>query len=158
MVGRARPGSQVPTVTAQQDINAPQDQVYALAKDIEGLAPFLPDVEEIKILSREGSVTRSRFVGRIKEFNRTIRWTEADHWDDDAQRCTFRQTEGDFSAYAGVWEFLSIPAGTSARLTIDYEYRVPLIGPLIQKLVRKKMQENCEQMLLALKARAEGSR
>jgi ribosome-associated toxin RatA of RatAB toxin-antitoxin module len=79
-----------------------------------------------------------------------------DYWDDQAKTCRWEQTEGDFSKYEGTWEFVAEGDATQAKLLIDYEYNVPLIGALIQGLVKKKMQQNVEAMLAAIKGEAEG--
>lgn len=146
----------MPTVIAAADVNAPLDQVYALARNIEAFPQFMPDVQEVEILEqRPDGYQRSRWVGIVKEFKRTITWTEEDHWDEATHSCTFEQTEGDFSVYRGSWRFEEAVVGTHAELTVEYEYDVPLIGALIKALLQRKMQENCDNMLAAIKAEAE---
>ncbi len=146
----------MPTVDSVQVINAPVDAVYAIARDIERFPEFMEDVEFVEILEQTEDKQVSRWGSVIKEFNRTITWTEADYWDDVAKTCRWEQTEGDFSSYEGTWEFAENDEGaTVAKLSIDYEYNVPLIGALIQGLVLKKMQANVESMLAAIKEKAE---
>ncbi|MCK4324458.1 MAG: SRPBCC family protein, partial [Armatimonadetes bacterium] len=67
------------------------------------------------------------------------------------------QLEGDFSEYSGRWEFTEVPAGTQVQLEVNYDYNVPLIGALIKNLLRKKMQQNTDAMLAALKEEAESA-
>ena len=50
-----------------------------------------------------------------------------------------------------------MPEGTDVRLQVQYDYAIPLIGALIKNLLRKKMQQNTDAMLAALKAEAEGT-
>ena len=146
----------MPTVESEIIIQAPADQVYALAKDIERFPEFMADVQSVEILEDVPPRRVSRWVGIVKEFNRTVSWTEEDFWDDQQRRCTFRQTEGDYTEYGGQWEFSAAPQGTRVYLRIDFEYDVPLIGSLIKGLLQRKMQQNCEDMLAALKQQAEG--
>jgi len=146
----------MPTVTAVADVAAPLDQVYALSRNIEAFPEFMPDVQEVRILEqRPDGYQVSRWVALIKEFKRTIQWTEEDHWDDVAHTCTFAQTEGDFALYRGVWRFAETESATHVELELEYEYDVPLIGNLIKALLKRKMQENCDNMLSAIKAEAE---
>jgi len=145
----------MPTVESEVLINAPVEQVYALARDIERFPEFMADVKEVRILEQTPERQVSRWVGIIKELRRTITWTEEDFWDEEQRVCTFRQTEGAFTAYGGRWEFLAEGNSTRVRLRLDYEYRVPLVGARIQNLLRKKMQANTDAMLAALKAEAE---
>lgn len=146
----------MPTVNSEIAVNAPVDRVYAIARDIERFPKFMEDVQSVKILEQTPERQVSEWSSVIKEFNRTIRWTEADYWDDEAKTCRWEQLEGDFSNYEGTWEFVAgEDGGTVARLSIDYDYNVPLIGRLIQSIIRKKMQDNVEAMLQAIKGEAE---
>jgi coenzyme Q-binding protein COQ10 len=146
----------MPTVIAVADIAAPLDQVYALSRNIEAFPQFMPDVQEVRILEkRADGYQLSHWVGIIKEFKRTIAWTEEDRWDDVAHACTFEQTEGDFAVYRGAWRFAETDGATHVELEVEYEYDVPLIGKLIKALLKRKMQENCDNMLTAIKAEAE---
>ena len=147
----------MPTVSAEVAIAAPVERVYALARDIEAFPDFMEDVQEVTILEQTADRQVSRWVGVIREFNRTITWTEEDFWDDEQHTCFFRQTEGDFTSYEGTWTFRPDDGGTLARLEVTYEYRVPLVGALIQGLLQKKVQRNCQSMLEAIKAKAEAA-
>ena len=146
----------MPTVESEVLVNAPLERVYALARDIERFPQFMEDVEEVTILEQTPERQVSHWVGAIKELRRTITWTEEDFWNEEEHVCVFRQTEGDFTDYSGQWEFAPKGEGTRVRLRVDYEYNVPLVGALIQNLLRKKMQANTDAMLEAIKREAEG--
>ncbi|MFW5866463.1 MAG: type II toxin-antitoxin system RatA family toxin [Armatimonadota bacterium] len=136
-------------------IEAPVDDVYAIAKNVERFPEFMKDLEDVEILEEQGPRRISHWVGRIEEFNRTLEWTEEDYWDDEEHSCRFEMIEGDFTEYGGRWTFEEDVAGTLVKLTVDYEYAVPLIGPLIKKLLHRKVQQNCDNMLAAIKQQAE---
>jgi len=143
------------TVESQIVIAAPIDRVYAIARAVERFPEFMDDVQSVEILEEDGGRRVSHWVGLIEEFNRTLEWTEEDHWDDEEHSCRFQMTEGDFTAYSGTWTFEEGEGGTVMKLTVDYEYAVPLIGPLIKKLLHRKVQQNCDNMLAAIKNEAE---
>ncbi|UCC69610.1 MAG: SRPBCC family protein [Armatimonadota bacterium] len=145
----------MPEVHSEIVIGAPPERVYGAAKDIEGLAEFLPNVEQVTIREREGSRTVSEWLGLVPEFRRSIRWVEEDLWDDARMRCEFRSLSGDWDRYEGEWSFVPEGSGTRVRLKIEYEYNVPLIGPLIKKLLHKLVARNVEETLAGLQARAE---
>ncbi len=147
----------MPTAESEIVIERPVAEVYALAQDIERFPEFMADVQSVEILEDDPPRRVSRWTGVIKEFNRTVEWTEEDYWDDEAHVCTFVQLEGDFSEYSGRWEFVEVPEGTRMRLEVNYEYDVPLIGALIKNLLHKKMQQNTDAMLAALKEEAESA-
>lgn len=142
-------------VVAEVSVAVPVEVLYALAQQVERFPQFMPDLERVEVLERGKGWTRTRWVARVPEFNRQIQWLEEDEWDEAQRECRFRQQEGDFDRYQGVWRFLAEGQETKAQLRIDYDIQVPLVGALIKGLIQKKMQHNCEQMLAALKALAE---
>ncbi len=146
----------MPRITVTVAVNAPLDTVYELAKEIERLPEFDENLESVKILERQGSRTVSEWVGVVREFRQTIKWTEQDEWDDAQHVCRFSQVKGDFDRYEGTWVF-SADGDNSTRvdLTLDYEYNVPLIGPLIKNLLHRKTQQAADGIMAAIKAMAE---
>jgi ribosome-associated toxin RatA of RatAB toxin-antitoxin module len=150
----------MPVIELETTIDAPLGHVYAVAKNIETFASFIPDVESIKIVERDEAAGRvvADWVGLIPEFKQKIRWTEEDFWDDDAHTCTFKQVKGEYKVFQGVWVFETTPSGTLFKSTLDYDLEIPLIGPLIKKLVAKKVFDNISQILSAIKDRAESTK
>jgi ribosome-associated toxin RatA of RatAB toxin-antitoxin module len=117
-------------------------------------------LDEVKVLAQSDQPDGTRHVtsewhGRIQKFNRKMNWTEEDIWDANAYTCRFWQIKGDFDEYRGEWAF--VENGKATRLEIDMEYRfdIPLIGALMQKVVKSLIQENADNMLKALKAESE---
>jgi len=143
-------------VQAEMVIPAPLARVYELARDVERFPEFLPNVEQVTVREREGARIVTEWVGLVPEFKRTIKWTEEDEWDDDAHTCRFRALEGDWDLYQGEWSFAEEGGETRARLRIEYEYNVPLIGPLIRKLLHKLVERNARETLEGLRRRAMG--
>ncbi len=143
------------TVESMIVIAAPVETVYAIAKDVERFPEFMDDVQDVEILGEDGQRRVSHWVGLIEEFNRTLEWTEEDYWHDEEHSCRFEMLEGDFTEYSGIWTFEEEEGGTLVKLVVDYEYAVPLIGPLIKKLLHRKVQQNCDNMLSAIKKQAE---
>lgn len=146
----------MPTVEAHIEIAAPLATVYETCKQVERFPEFMPDVQRITVLERESNRTKTEWVGVISKFNRTIRWTEEDEWDDEAHVCLFRMVEGDFHQYEGRWEFRDAGGDrTDVALTVTYDYRVPLLGPIIQGVLKGLVQRNCDDMLTAIKREVE---
>ena len=141
----------MPVTEAETIVPAPPERVYAAAKEIERFPEFMPNVQTVEIVERQGSRVVSRWVGRVEEFNRTIKWVEQDDWNDPERVCTFRATEGDWDKYEGVWTFEEHPDGTRVYLRLDFEFDVPLIGPLIKGLLARLVKRNSEETLEGLK-------
>jgi len=140
-------------VEATTLIAAPLEAVYRQARAVEEFPEFMPDVESVEVLERTDDRTVTRWVGVVQ--GRKVRWVEEDHWDDAAHTCHFRQREGDFAHYAGVWRFEPAGEGTRTSVTVDFEIDLPLAGPLLSTVLRTLMRKNIEAMLAALKARVE---
>lgn len=145
----------MPELHSEILIDAPARRVYELAKDVERFPEFLPNVEQVTIQSREGDRTVSEWVGLVPEFRRAIRWVEEDRWDDEALRCEFRCLSGDWDRYEGTWSFAQAEEKCQVRLDISYEYHVPLVGPLIKRLLHRLVARNAEETLQGLRRQAE---
>jgi ribosome-associated toxin RatA of RatAB toxin-antitoxin module len=150
----------MPILELETTIDAPLDHVYAVAKNIESFASFIPDVESIKIVERDENTGRvvADWVGLIPEFHQKIRWTEEDFWDDVAHTCTFKQLKGEYKVFEGVWIFETTESSTRFKSTLNYDLEIPLIGAIIKKLVAKKVHDNISQILSAIKDRAESTK
>jgi len=148
----------LPKVVSSIEIDGPLDAVYALAKNIEAFPEFMGDVKSITVKERsaDGCHTVVDWVGIVKEFKTTVKWTEEDFWDDSEHTCTFTQVKGDYKVYDGKWTFTDLGGRTRFDSEIEVEYDVPLVGALIKGLIAKKMKENVDNMLAAIKQRIEG--
>ena len=149
----------MPHVESAIVINGDIERVYELAKDIESFPEFMPDVKSITVLERtdDGKRTVVEWVGIIKEFKTTIKWVEEDICDDDKKECRFNLVKGDYGAYSGLWRFEQVDGDTRFVSELDFEYDVPLIGPLIKNIIARKMKENLDNMLAAIKQKVEGT-
>lgn len=143
-------------VTASLVIRAPLGRVYERAKQVEDFPRFMPDLERVTVLERrDGLPAVTEWVGIVE--GRRIRWVEEDSWDDARHECRFRQREGDFDRYEGTWTFAPDGEGTRTTITVEFEFGIPLIGPLVSALLRAKMRENLDGMLRALQRELEAS-
>ena len=147
----------MPRVDSSIVIQGDIDQVYGMAKDVESFPEFMPDVKSITVLERspQGDRTVVEWVGVVKEFKTTIKWVEEDIWDDEAKSCNFKMLRGDYTSYSGHWNFAPSDGGTKFTSVVDFEYDVPLIGALIKGLIARKMKENIDNILAAIKERVE---
>ena len=145
------------TVESSVIINGELEKVISLAKDVESFPQFMEDVKSVTVLERspDGNRTVTEFVGIVKEFKTTMKWTEEDIWDAQAKTCKFDLVKGDFKSYSGLWTFESVDGGTKFTSVIDFEYDIPMIGPLIKSLIAKKMKQNVDNMLGAIKSKVE---
>ncbi len=145
----------MPVVETSIEIAAPRQKIYELAKDMERYPEFMPDVEYVKVLKREGNQTVTRWKTLVEEA--PIEWTEVDIFDDANTQIDYRLIEGDLDKFEGAWTFRESNGVTKVVLTVDYDFGVPTLAELIGPILRKKVEENSEMMLRALKTRSEGT-
>ncbi len=139
-------------------IEAPIERVYRIAKNVEAFPEFMADLQSLSVLERspDGARTVTAWVGLIREFKMMVKWTQEDLWDDAAHRDEFRMLQGDMDLMEGYWQFTAEGDNrTRFDSVVDYEYNVPLIGPMVKSLIKKKMTENLQATLNAIKQRAE---
>jgi coenzyme Q-binding protein COQ10 len=145
----------MPYVETTVAIAAPARVVYELAKDQERFPQFMPDVETVVVLERHSDRAISRWKTLVEEA--PIEWIEEDRFDDDALRIEYKLIEGDLDKFEGAWIFAERDGATHVVLGVDYDFGVPTLAELIGPTLEKKVRENSEMMLEALKRQAEGS-
>lgn len=145
----------MPTVETSVWVDAPLGHTYAIAKDNESFPEFMEDVKSLTIVERSAERTVSDWVGVVPTFGLKVRWRQEDVWDDAANTCRFRQVEGDYDKLEGSWIFRDENGGTRFESTLEYDYVVPGLGPLVKKVVHGIVVKNMDGVLGAIKARAE---
>lgn len=143
----------MPYVESRIAIAAPARAVYELAKDQERFPEFMPDVETVKVLERHPDRVISRWKTLVEEA--PIEWTEEDRFNDGGLRIDYALLEGDLDTFQGAWTFEERDGLTHVLLTVEYDFGVPTLAELIGPTLQKKVLENSEMMLKALKVQAE---
>lgn len=149
----------MPRIEQTVTINAPVETVYAIARNVEEFPNFMADLKSLAVLERsdDGNRTVTEWVGLIREFKMTMKWTQEDVWDSETYRDEFKQIKGDMDAMSGYWQFVAeTPNVTRFESLLDYEYNVPLIGAMVKTLIKKKITDNLQATMEAIKRRAEG--
>ena len=146
----------MPTVETTCLINAPLDKVYEIAKDSRSFPDFMKDVKSVTPVETEGSRFVSDWVGIIPTFGLKVRWRQEDLWDDSTHTCKFHQVQGDYDMMEGVWTFAEEAGGTRFNQSLEYEYNVPTLGPLVKKVIHNIVQKNLAGINEAFTKRAEG--
>jgi ribosome-associated toxin RatA of RatAB toxin-antitoxin module len=143
----------MPYVETSIVVEAPARVVYELAKRQERFPQFMPDVESVTILEERTHGAVSRWKTLVEEA--PIEWIEEDIFDDEALRIDYRLLEGDLDQFEGSWTFEERSGSTHVVLGVNYDFGVPTLAELIGPTLEKKVRENSEMMLAALKREAE---
>ena len=143
----------MPYVEATIAVNASASAVYELAKEQDRFPEFMPDVETVTVLERHPDRVLTKWKTLVEEA--PIEWIEEDRFDDGALRIEYKLLEGDLDTFEGAWTFDEVAGVTTVKLTVDFDFGVPTLAELIGPTLQKKVRENSEMMLAALKREAE---
>jgi len=145
----------MPVIEVRRVLAAPMSRVVEIAKAVEDYPQFMPDVKSVKVIESQdgGNLQKVQWVGIIRQFAREIRWVQEDRWV-SATRVEFRQIEGDYDKMEGYWEFSDSDGKTEFTNVLDYEYRVPLLGALVTKVVEFLVRQNLESIMDGIEKRA----
>jgi coenzyme Q-binding protein COQ10 len=145
----------MPFVETSIVVDAPARDVYELTKEQDRFPDFMPDVESITILERRPGRVVSRWKTLVEDA--PIEWVEEDLYDDAALRVDYRLIEGDLDTFEGSWTFEDRDGATHVTLGVEYDFGVPTLAELIGPTLHRKVRENSEMMLAALKREAEAA-
>lgn len=148
----------MPRIEQSVTVDAPIEKVYRIAKQVEQFPDFMEDLQSLTLLERSesGDRTVTEWVGLIREFKMTVKWVQEDRWDDARYRDEFHFLRGDMDSMDGWWQFTPLDDRTTRfDSLVDYEYNVPLIGPMVKALIKKKMTANLQATMDAIKSRSE---
>ncbi len=134
-------------------VNGSIDDSYQLAKDMESYPNFMPDVLKVEVLERDEKTTITSWVTNID--GRKICWTERDYFNDTDHQIIYKQIKGDLKKFDGEWDLESIAQGTRITLTVDFEFGIPMLAPLLNPILKKKVAINSQNMLRAIKEKVE---
>lgn len=145
----------MPYVESSIHIQGSRDIAYSMAKAMENYPLYMESVQEVRVLTRdpEENSTITQWVTNVD--GRVIRWTEKDIFDDEAKTISYRQISGDLKKFEGEWRFQTEGDGTLVTLTVDFEFGIPMLAGLLNPILKKKTQANCEAMLRAIKDHVE---
>jgi ribosome-associated toxin RatA of RatAB toxin-antitoxin module len=113
----------------------------------------MPDVETVVVLERHPDHVITRWKTLVEDA--PIEWTENDRFDDANLRIDYALIEGDLDTFEGAWTFEQHGGVTRVVLSVEYDFGVPTLAELIGPTLEKKVRENSDMMLAALKAEAE---
>jgi len=150
----------MPRIEQSVTIQAPIAEVYRVAKNVEMFPKFMEDLQSLTVLERspDGARTVTEWVGLIREFRMNVKWVQEDKWDDSSYRDDFVMLRGDMDRFYVYWKVTpENDKVTRFDSMVDYEYNVPLIGPMVKSLIKKKMTDNLQATMDAIKRESESA-
>ena len=128
-------------------------KVFDTARQVTRFPAVLPNLDKVEIIEDQGngvvvSIWEASFT--VGPLSKTVKWKEVDTWNTDDLTCTFELVEGDMKVYRGTWDFKPDGEGCHVELNVDFELGITMLGPMIDRIVNQLMQQNCDDLLMAL--------
>lgn len=143
----------MPYIEVTTHIYCDRAKIYPILKDMEKYPEFMADLVSVEVIERKDNTTITKWVSNVD--GRIIRWTELDVFDDDNMHISYKQIEGDLKNFEGEWILTPVQEGTEIKLTVDFEFGIPMIAPLLNPILKKKVRENSMNMLKSIKEKME---
>lgn len=143
----------MPYVEVTLPVRCNREEIYPILKKMEQYPDFMEDLVSVTVIERNGNTTVTKWVSNVD--GRIIKWTELDTFDDENLHIAYSQIEGDLKKMQGEWILTPVPEGTEIKLTVDFEFGIPMIAGLLNPILKKKVRLNSENMLKAIKERVE---
>jgi ribosome-associated toxin RatA of RatAB toxin-antitoxin module len=143
----------MPYVEVTMPVCSEANKIYPIIKNMEAYPEFMTDLVSVEVIERQENMTISKWVSNVD--GRIIKWTERDVFDDKNLRIAYAQTEGDLKIFEGEWILTAISGGTEVKLTVNFEFGIPMVAGLLNPILKKKVRDNSMNMLKAIKQKME---
>ena len=143
----------MPFVKSDILIKVNKNAIYQVIQNMEDYPRFMESLVSVTVLERGKNYDISHWVSNVD--GRKIVWTERDDFYPEDFKITYQQTDGDLKKMEGVWELNDEAEGVRVSLTVDFEFGIPMIAGLLNPLLVRKVRENSEAMLAAVKGQIE---
>ena len=138
----------MPYVEVSIEVQGEPELIYPILKDMERYPDFMKDLVSVNIVERTENSTVSNWVSNVD--GRIIKWTERDIFDDQNMHISYCQIEGDLKKFQGEWILKKTASGSEVKLTVDFEFGIPMLAGLLNPVLKRKVRENSENMLSAI--------
>lgn len=143
----------MPYVEVTLPVYCEPSKIYPIIKNMERYPEFMEDLVSVEVIERQGNTTLTNWVSRVD--GRIIKWTEQDIFDDENLHIRYSQTTGDLKKFDGEWILSAIQGGTEVKLTVNFDFGIPMIAGLLNPILKKKVRDNSMNMLKAIKQKME---
>ncbi len=145
----------MPHIESTIFIKGARELAYSMAKEMDKYPLYMENVIEVRVLTRDFTDNSTITEWLTNVDGRIIRWIEKDLFDDEAKTIKYRQISGDLKKFEGEWRFQTAGQDTLVTLTVDFEFGIPMLAGLLNPILKKKTQANCEAMLNSIKEQVE---
>lgn len=144
----------MPLVEETIEIRVRPEELFPVIEDVEKFPDFMEGVKRVTYLEKGADYNISEWINEVD--GRVVRWIEKDYPKQFENRIDFELVEGDLKKYYGFWQLEDKGETTKVIFSIYFEFGIPMLAGLLHPLLAKKLRDNMQEMLVALKAMAEG--
>ncbi|MTV47453.1 cyclase [Heliobacillus mobilis] len=143
----------MPSVEVSLWIDGSPEEVFELASRMEEYPRFMEDVRSVKVIEQGDGYTVTDWVTEVD--GKSFCWKERDEFYPAEGKIRYRQIAGDVKRFEGEWFFRRERGGCQAVLTVDFDLGMPMLAPILHPVLKKKVRENSQAMLAAIKEKVE---
>ena len=126
------------------------ETAFAFVLNVDNYAKLMPNVNRVQVLRQHNGQRVTHWDTEIE--GAPLIWTENDLILPDRLRIDFDSIEGDFDVFRGCWEVLRANGSGEVHVACELEYSIgiPVIEEIVGPVLKEKIIENVETMLLGL--------
>ena len=131
--------------SASEEIQAPIDEVFEVAADVEGSPRWQPEIKKVEVLERDSEgrqvLVHTESDAKVRRLGSTLRFAY-----EKPSGLSWRQEDGDLKSVEGSWKFEDLGDGRTRAtytMTVDLGRMLGMVirGPLVD-LLRGQMVES----------------
>ncbi|MBP2633902.1 MAG: cyclase/dehydrase [Firmicutes bacterium] len=138
----------MPCVETSMLIKRDQETIYAFIKDMEQYPRFMTNLVSVEVLERTETTTITKWKSKVDGIE--INWKELDTFDHDNFHVVYHQLEGDLKNFDGEWLLSQVDDSVYVTLKVNFEFGIPMLAPMINPLLKRKVYHNSMEMLLMM--------
>ncbi|MFC1584032.1 type II toxin-antitoxin system RatA family toxin [Fibrobacterota bacterium] len=126
------------------------ERVWDAVTDLEAFPSFMENVDEVKIIERDGLEGVSEWLVNIE--GAPFSWVEKDLFNKESLSLDFESMDGDFDKLDGSWR-IETREGESKKIhcEVNYLLGIPVIEEVLGDVLKEKMTRHLQSMLDALR-------
>lgn len=143
-------------IEMSRTLRQPAAEAFKVVEDVECFPEFMPNVNSVTLLESAGRRKVAAWSATLDDA--PLDWVEEGIYDPENYVVRFRALEGVFDRFDGFWQVTPDGEGSRVTFVLTYEIGLPEIEEIVGPLLRERMIENAESMLVAIEKRVGGTR
>ena len=127
-----------------------KESAWNIISDFSKYPAIIDSVDSVEIIERTEETGLSKW--QVSVDSAPLYWVEKDYFNRREFQIQFKSIDGDFDAINGQWRITNTEdSGIKISFELEYGLGIPVLEELLGAVLRKKMQNNMEQMVSAIR-------